>query len=68
MATGFRGRLRVAAWLLLLGLVAAWLGTQQGWRPAALWGLGGALGLVLFHATFSFAGGFRRLLAEGRGA
>jgi uncharacterized membrane protein YedE/YeeE len=68
MATGFRGRLRVAAWLLLLGLVAAWLGMQQGWRPAALWGLGAALGLVLFHATFSFAGGFRRLLAEGRGA
>jgi uncharacterized membrane protein YedE/YeeE len=68
MATGFRGRLRVAAWLLLLGLVAAWLGTQQGWRPAALWVLGGALGLVLFHATFSFAGGFRRLLAEERGA
>lgn len=68
MATGFPGRARVVAWLLLFGLAASWLGMAQGWRQAALWGLGAALGLVLFHATFSFAGGFRRLLAEGRGA
>lgn len=68
MATGFPGRVRVVVWLLLLGLAASWLGVAQGWRQAALWGLGAALGLVLFHATFSFAGGFRRLLAEGRGA
>ena len=68
MATGFPGRARVVAWLLLLGLAASWLGVAQGWRQAALWGLGAALGLVLFHATFSFAGGFRRLLSEGRGA
>ncbi len=68
MATGFPGRARVVAWLLLLGLAASWLGMAQGWRQAALWGLGAALGLVLFHATFSFAGGFRRLLSEGRGA
>lgn len=57
-----------AAWLLLLALGAAWLGQAQGWRQGALWLLGGALGLTLFHATFSFAGGFRRLLAERRGA
>jgi uncharacterized membrane protein YedE/YeeE len=68
MATGFPERARVVVWLLLLALAASWLGMAQGWRQAGLWGLGAVLGLVLFHATFSFAGGFRRLLAEGRGA
>lgn len=51
--------------LLLAGL--GWFGMAQGWRMAALWGLGAALGLTLFHASFGFAGAFRRLLAEGRG-
>jgi len=63
-----RGGAGFAAWLLLVALGAAWLWQGQGWRQGALWLLGGALGLVLFHATFSFAGGFRRLLAERRGA
>ena len=63
-----RGGAGMVALLLLLALGAAWLWQGQGWRQAALWLLGGALGLVLFHATFSFAGGFRRLLAERRGA
>ncbi len=58
---------------VLLGLVllvcgAAWLGAGQGWRQAALWGLGSALGVALYHATFSFAGGFRALLAHRRSA
>ena len=35
---------------------------------AALWVLGAALGVTLFHASFGFAGAFRHLLAEGRGA
>ena len=63
-----RGGAGMVALLLLLALGAAWLWQGQGWRQAALWLLGGALGLTLFHATFSFAGGFRRLLAERRGA
>lgn len=54
--------------LLLAGGGAAWLWTEQGWRMAALWGLGTGLGLVLFQSSFSFAGGFRRLLVEGRSA
>jgi uncharacterized membrane protein YedE/YeeE len=56
-----------AAGLALL-LAAAWLTAGHGWRQGVLLLLGAALGLVLFHAAFSFAGGFRRLLAEGRGA
>lgn len=55
-----------AALLLLAG--AALLGGVEGWRQAALWGLGAAIGLALYHATFSFAGGFRALLSDGRGA
>lgn len=58
---------RLAGLSLLLGGLA-WFGAEQGWRMAALWGLGAALGLTLFHASFGFAGAFRRLLAEGRGA
>lgn len=64
MVRGMAGK--AAALALVLG--AAGLALGQGWRQGALWLLGAALGLVLFHATFSFAGGFRRLLAEGRGA
>ena len=41
---------------------------KDGWRQGALWLLGAGLGLVLFQASFGFAGAFRRLLAEGRGA
>jgi hypothetical protein len=59
---------RIAALAALLALGAAWLGVTHGWRQGAAWLLGGALGLTLFHAAFGFAGAFRRLLAEGRGA
>ncbi len=48
--------------------VGAWLGAEQGWRMAALWGLGAGLGVALLHAGFGFTAAFRRLLAEGRGA
>jgi uncharacterized membrane protein YedE/YeeE len=51
---------------LLLG-AAALLGTAQGWRQGALWLIGAALGAVLLQSSFSFAGGFRALLTEGRG-
>jgi uncharacterized membrane protein YedE/YeeE len=56
--------------LLACGLATAVLalGAAQGWRQGALLLLGAALGLVLFQASFSFAGAFRRLLAERRGA
>lgn len=59
-------RIALGSGLVLIG--GAWLLAGQGWRPAALWLLGAALGLSLFHASFSFAGAFRRLLAEGSGA
>ena len=56
------------AGLLLAGGGAAWLAQAQGAPMAVLWLLGAGLGLVLFQSSFSFAGGFRRLLAERRSA
>ncbi len=69
MGVGFFG-LRPTALFGALGLAAAavGLGALHGWRQGALLLLGAALGLTLFHAAFGFAGAFRRLLAEGRGA
>ncbi|WP_237215271.1 YeeE/YedE thiosulfate transporter family protein, partial [Falsiroseomonas oryziterrae] len=60
-------RAATPAFCALLAAAAVWLATAHGWRQGTLLLLGAALGLVLFHATFSFAGGFRRLIAERRG-
>jgi hypothetical protein len=51
---------------LTLGLSAAALVAlrlvQHGWRPAALWAIGLLLGLALYHASFGFAHGYRRMV------
>jgi uncharacterized membrane protein YedE/YeeE len=47
---------------------ALWLAWQHGWRQGTAWVLGVALGYVMFQASFSFAGAFRRLMAARRGA
>lgn len=64
-----------ASQMLIAGLLAAllaagawWLGQAGGWRLGALWLVGAALGLSLYHASFGFAGAFRALLADRRGA
>ena len=56
-----------AALVLLLGGAAALFGAFA-WREAALYLLGTALGLVLYHATFGFASSWRHFVADGRGA
>jgi uncharacterized membrane protein YedE/YeeE len=56
----------VAAVLLLGGI--AYIGSVVGGKPALLYTLGAALGLVLFHAAFGFASTWRAFLADGRGA
>jgi hypothetical protein len=56
----------IAALLLLIGAVG--LALQYGGNHALLWGLGAALGYTLYRGSFSFAGGFRQALADGRGA
>ena len=54
--------------LLLLAGGALFIQGENGARLAGLYLLGGALGLVLYHAAFGFASGWRAFLAEGRGA
>jgi uncharacterized membrane protein YedE/YeeE len=56
----------IAALLLLIGALG--LALQYGGNHALLWGLGAALGYTLYRGSFSFAGGFREALADGRGA
>jgi uncharacterized protein len=61
-----RTRAALAALFVLppLAVIAA----GQGARQAGLFAIAIGLGLALVLGSFSFAGGFRRLLAEGRGA
>ncbi len=55
----------VQALPLALALAAFALGSTRlaagGWRPVALWGIGLALGLTLYHASFGFASAYRRM-------
>ncbi len=55
------------ALVLLIG-GALYLSRAFDGRQAALLMLGGALGLVLYHAAFGFASSWRVFLTEGRGA
>ncbi len=55
-----------AGGLLAAGALA--LTASYGGRHALLFVLGGALGLVLYHALFGFASSWRALASEGRGA
>lgn len=54
--------------VVALVLGAALLGDAFGWRQAALYGLGGALGVVLYHASFGFTSAWRVFLSDRRGA
>ena len=52
--------------VLLLVFGFASLNALHGWRIAALWLVGAGLGFALHRSAFTFAGGFRALLMEGR--
>jgi len=56
----------LAVALFAAGALYLWTGVAV--RQSLLLLLGGLLGLVLYHATFGFAGSWRAFLAEGRGA
>lgn len=55
-------------WPLALGLGAVALGAVRlapdGWRPAVLWWVGLMLGFALYHASFGFASGYRRMFVD----
>jgi hypothetical protein len=55
-----------AAALLVIGTL--WLAETISWRQAALFVVGGAMGLVLYHAQFGFTSAFRVFLSDRRGA
>ena len=52
----------------VLGAGAIALGDAYSWRQGALFVVGGALGLVLYHALFGFTSAWRVFIADGRGA
>lgn len=56
----------LAAIILLAG--TAVLATTISWRQGALYLLGGALGLTLYHALFGFTSAWRVFIADRRGA
>lgn len=60
---------RVVA-VALLALVGGglWIGDAVSGRQAALYLVGGAMGLVLYHALFGFTSAFRVFIADRRGA
>ena len=53
----------VALAILVVGALA--LAVPYGWRHAALFVVGGALGLTLYHAVFGFTAAFRALVTAG---
>ena len=61
-----RGPVLFASLGLAFGAYAIWQLVDLG--QAALFLIGGLLGLTLYHASFGFTGGWRRLVAERRGA
>ena len=65
---GASDRRVTAVALVLLGGGWALLYDGHGWRQAALFLTGGALGLALYHALFGFTAAWRNFLADGRGA
>jgi uncharacterized protein len=56
---------------LVLGLLIAWaawaLQASFGWRMGALFVVGTAAGVVLYHAAFGFTSAWRVFIADGRG-
>jgi uncharacterized membrane protein YedE/YeeE len=55
----------VGAAIVLLAGGAVALARPYGWRHAVLFLVGGALGLVLYHAAFGFTAAFRALVTAG---
>lgn len=59
-----RGPLLAISALVMALVIGA---TTHGWRLGALAGVGVLLGASLFHASFGFASGYRRLFVRGDG-
>ena len=64
-ATADRRPLAVALLMLVVGFVA--ITALVDLRQGALFLIGGALGVALYHGSFGFTGGWRRMVVEKRG-
>ncbi|RVI37656.1 YeeE/YedE family protein [Sinorhizobium meliloti] len=60
-----RGPALVAGGALLIGLLV--IAQLIDLRQAALFAVGGLLGVALYHGSFGFTGGWRRMVVERRG-
>lgn len=60
-----KGPLVVAAAMLLVGF--AFITWQVDLRQGALFLIGGSLGIALYHGSFGFTGGWKRMVVEKRG-
>src|SRR4051812_49045575 len=47
---------------------ALFLSSRFGWRQSALFGVGAAAGVVLYHAAFGFTSSWRAFVTQRRGA
>jgi len=65
-STSSRAAVAISSALLVGGALA--LAAVYSWRQGTLFLLGGALGLVLYHALFGFTSAWRVFIADGRGA
>jgi uncharacterized membrane protein YedE/YeeE len=59
------GPVAIAGALVVLG--AVYLSAAFTWRQSALFLVGAAAGVVLYHAAFGFTSAWRAMIAEGRG-
>ena len=61
-----QGTVWFVALAFLAGAIA--IGSLVSFRQASLFLIGGLMGVTLYHASFGFTGGWRRLAVERRGA
>lgn len=61
-------RRSVASGLLISLLAAFALYDAFGWRQSALFGIGIAAGIILYHASFGFTAAWREVVSSGNGA
>jgi len=58
----------LAAALVAVGWLTWYLGSAIAWRQGALFLVGVAAGVALYHASFGFTSAWHALIADGRGA
>ncbi len=68
MQPASKNRFAIGLALALAGWIAVEVGVDYGLRKTALFGVGLAMGLVLYTASFGFTGSWRSFLTEGKGA